>query len=284
MERATNTAPTTPMVSICIPAYRGAAHLRAAIDSVLAQTLTDFELIIIDDNSPDDTTDIVAGYDDSRIRYLRNATNLGPEGNWNRCLQEANGRYFKLFPQDDLLYPDTLQRQVEILERDTNEDIALVFGSRIIIDTDGRELRQRGYPGGKEGRIPGKVLIRRCVRYGTNLIGEPGSVLLRKQLADAIGPFDGTIPYVIDLDYWVRLLGHGDGYYLTAPVSAFRVSAGSWSVDIGAQQSLQYGRLIAKLGRQPELSIGLIDSIAGRVMAKINNVMRLVFYKTAVKL
>ncbi|MCK7579239.1 MAG: AAC(3) family N-acetyltransferase [Chromatiales bacterium] len=90
-------ATNAPLISVCIPTYRGAAHLPAAIDSVLEQTLSDFELVIIDDNSPDQTAEIVSAYSDSRIRYLRKSVNLGPEGNWNRCLAEARGTYFKLF-------------------------------------------------------------------------------------------------------------------------------------------------------------------------------------------
>ena len=79
------TNPTrTPAVSVCIPTYKGAAHLRTSIESVLAQTFGDLELVIVDDNSPDDTFAIASGYQDLRVRCLRNDRNLGAEGNWNR--------------------------------------------------------------------------------------------------------------------------------------------------------------------------------------------------------
>jgi glycosyltransferase involved in cell wall biosynthesis len=269
----------TPLVSVCIPTYRGAAHLAATIESVLLQNFSDYELLIIDDNSPDETDGIVASYRDPRIRYLKNPRNFGPEGNWNRCLEEARGRYFKLLPQDDLLYPDTLQKQVETLEADHEKHIALVFGARDIINAAGRKLTQRGCPGCREGRIDGSKLVRRCVRYGTNLIGEPGSVMLRKSLANQIGPFDGSIGYIIDLDYWVRLLAHGDAYYLNQPVSTFRITSGSWSVAIGARQSEEYRRFIARISPQPQWRIGPLDKLAGNLMAGFNNLMRLVFYR-----
>ena len=92
-----------PRVSICIPTYRGAAYLAATLDSVLAQSYSNFELWILDDNSPDDTQTIVARYTDPRIKYVRNTQNLGPEGNWNKCMDLAQGKYFKLLPHDDLL-------------------------------------------------------------------------------------------------------------------------------------------------------------------------------------
>ncbi len=270
--------PSTPLVSVCIPTYKGAAHLAAAIESVLRQSLYDLELVVVDDASPDNTRQVVQGYKDPRIRYLCNTRNLGPEGNWNRCWEEIRGRYFKLLPQDDLLYPDTLRRQVEVLEMDTEQRLALVFGSRIIIDAQGCDLMKRCYPGGQEGIVSGEQLIRRCVRYGTNLIGEPGSVLMRTSLARIVGPFDGSIPYIIDLDYWVRLLKHGDAYYIPDPVAAFRVSAGSWSVAIGSKQSNDYRRFIDKLNLDPQLCISRLDRVSGHVMAKANSLARLLFY------
>ncbi|MEH6814117.1 MAG: glycosyltransferase [Motiliproteus sp.] len=273
----------SPLVSVCIPTYKGSAHLTATIDSVLKQTLTDFELIIIDDCSPDDTVDLVRRYNDPRLRYICNAHNLGPEGNWNRCLQEAKGRYFKLLPQDDLLYPDTLQRQVDILQNDPESQVALVFGARNIIDAQGKTITKRGLPGGREGRVAGTGLVRRCVRFGTNLIGEPGSVLMRKALADKVGLFDGDVGYVIDLDYWVRLLSHGDAYYQNSVVSAFRVSGGSWSVAIGTSQSREYRRFIDKLSARPVLGLSRLDRIVGGGMAGLNNVMRLLFYRFVLK-
>lgn len=276
---ANDPALRAPKVSICIPTYRGAAHLAATLDSVLAQTFGDFELVVIDDRSPDDTEALVARCTDPRIRYLKNDRNLGPEGNWNRCLDEARGTYFKLLPQDDVLYPDTLARQVEVLERDTAQRLALVFGARHITDPAGRALTTRGCPGAAEGPVYAPWLVRRCVRFGTNLIGEPGSVLMRRALARRVGPFDGSLGYVIDLDYWVRLLAHGDAWYLARPVSTFRVSGGSWSVAIGGRQSDEYRRFIARVAARPEWRIGRFDAWAGRLMARLNTLLRLVFYR-----
>ena len=180
-----------PVVSVCIPTYRAADHLAATIDSVLTQTFADFELVVVDDNSPDRTAEIVGGYRDSRLRYLQNPANLGPEGNWNRCLGEARGRYFKLLPQDDLLAPDCLARQVEVLEQDAENRIALVFGARAVVDADGKLLLRRAAFGKRARRVSGHDLIRACLRKGSNIIGEPGNVLLRNP-AHSVGRFDGT--------------------------------------------------------------------------------------------
>jgi len=275
---ATASPPSSPTVSICVPSYRGGAHIAATIESVLAQSFSDFELVIVDDASPDDTAEVVARYADPRVRLLRNPRNLGAEGNWNRCLQLARGRYFKLLPQDDLLAPDCLARQVAALEAPRAEKLALVFCARAIIDAGGRTLMTRGYPAAG-GVLSGRSVIRRCLRRGTNLIGEPGAVLLPLALARRVGPFDASIGYVIDLDYWFRLLLHGDAFYLPDSLASFRVSAGSWSVAIGRKQSAQVRSFIARVAADPAYGASRADAAAGRVMAWVNSVLRVIVYR-----
>lgn len=268
-----------PLVSVCIPAYRGAHLLPATIESVLAQTLREFELVIIDDASPDATADVVARYRDPRVRYLRNAANLGPEGNWNRCLAEARGRYLKLLPQDDLLQPACLARQVAVLEQDRDERIALVFCSRRVITASGQPVLVRGYRGRPEGIVPAQQLVRACVRRGTTVIGEPGAALFRRSLAQRTGGFDATDPYVIDLDYFFRLLLAGDGYYLPEPLVSFRVSRQAWSVTIGRRQSAHFSRFVRRASREPRHAIGRLDRALASIMAPVNNLLRLLFYR-----
>lgn len=268
-----------PTVSVCIPTYRGRAAIGAAIESVLAQDFTDFELIVIDDGSPDDTDAIVERFSDSRLVYLRNERNLGPQGNWNRCLEIAQGKYFKLLPHDDLLHSRCLERQVAVLDADRNESIALVFSSRDVLGPDGKVLTRRSYPGGHEGTITGSRVMRSCVRRGTNLIGEPGAVLFRKSLADRIGAFDATNPYVIDLDYWFRLLAHGDAYFCAEPLAGFRVSGSSWSVAIGTGQSSDFRNFIERIAARGGLPATTFDYFCGRFTPALNNLARLLFYR-----
>lgn len=266
-----------PLVSVCIPTYKGCAFLDAAIESVLAQTLADWELVIVDDASPDDTTALVSAYADPRIRYLRNARNLGPEGNWNRALAEARGRYFKLLPQDDLLMPDCLARQVAVLEADGEQSLALVTGPRRILDPAGRELMVRGRA--RAGRVGAERLVRCSIRAGTNLIGEPGAVLMRHSLAERIGHFSAAIPYLIDLDYWVRALAHGDAWRLAEPVAAFRVSAGSWSVALSARQAGEFRCFARKVATEEGFRISALDCVLGGLRAGVKQLARAIVYR-----
>lgn len=267
-----------PLVSICIPTYKGAEFLEATLDSVLNQSYPNFELWILDDNSPDDTQSIVSRYKDPRIKYVRNAQNLGPQGNWNRCLELAQGKYYKLLPHDDLLAPNSLEEQVSILEADKSCEIALVFGSRQIIDPAGRVLMERGLSHAKTGRIERLALIKQCIRAGTNLIGEPGNGLIRRSLTQNVGVYDATYPYLVDLDYWFRILIHGDAYYTKKITSAFRVCAGSWSVSIGSAQYRDFKGFVDKFRADARFEISRMDHMMGLMRARLNTVARALIY------
>lgn len=270
-------------VSIIMPTYNGSAHLRATIDSALSQAGVDLELIVVDDNSTDDSAAVAAGYGDPRVRIERNAANLGAQGNWNKALSLARGTYVKLLPQDDILLPGSLAEQVAVLEADPDARIALTFGARDIIDAAGRRIATRRLKGVRTGRIAAADLARWCVRQGTNVIGEPGAVLFRRALAERVGSFDATQPYVIDLDYWLRLLAHGDAWYSDRPVASFRVSAGSWSVAIGTRQSSQYRAFLKRMRAARLVPATGLDMLIGRLAAWANNVGRLMFYKLLVR-
>jgi glycosyltransferase involved in cell wall biosynthesis len=235
--------------------------------------------LIIDDNSPDDSFAIASSYEDSRVRCLRNLQNLGPEGNWNRCLAEAAGRYVKLLPQDDLLASDCLQREVEVLEKDERHQLALVFCARAIIDARGRRVMVRRPFGARPCRLTASALFRMCLRRGTNVIGEPGAVLFRRDLAKTVGAFDASFPYVVDLDYWLRLLAHGDGFYIPETLASFRVSPGAWSVAIGTSQAVQFAGLMKRVAKTGSLRAGTLDFAAGRALAFANNAVRLLLYR-----
>lgn len=268
-----------PNISVLIPTFNGERFIRAAIDSVLSQGVDDLEVIVTDDNSSDATAEVVAAYADPRIKFSRNRSNLGAQGNWNYALSLATGRYVKLMPQDDLIRPGALAKQIAVLEEDVHEEIAFVFGARDIINAKDRVIARRGMASLGSGRLSANALITSCVRFGTNRVGEPGAVLFRRSAALRIGMFDGSEPYVIDLDYWFRLLTLGDAWYLAEPVSAFRVSGGSWSIAIGRRQAAQFAAFLDRMQSTKIICVGRYDLLMGRIMARCNNYMRLLVYR-----
>jgi glycosyltransferase involved in cell wall biosynthesis len=125
----------TPVVSVIMPTWNGERFLRPAIDSLLNQTFTDFELIVIDDGSTDRTPHILADYKDARLIVLTNEHNLGIAGATNRGLHAARGEYIALQDHDDISLPHRLQTQVEFL--DSHSEISLVGSAATLINDDG---------------------------------------------------------------------------------------------------------------------------------------------------
>ena len=129
-----------PRVSIGMPVYNGANFLGQALESLLAQTYTDFELIISDNASSDATAEICRAFagTDSRIRYTRTERTIGPAENHNRLVRMARGDYFRWAAHDDLCAPELLAKEVEVLDRDRS--VVLVYPKTRIIDATGNTV------------------------------------------------------------------------------------------------------------------------------------------------
>lgn len=130
-----------PLVSIGLAVYNGEEYLELALDSILAQTFTDFELIICDNDSSDRTEEICRQYaaQDQRIRYYRNAKNIGGVNNENRTFELSRGKYFRLTAHDDLLAPELIAKSVQVLEQ--NPEIILCYSNIAVIDRQGKQIK-----------------------------------------------------------------------------------------------------------------------------------------------
>jgi len=215
---------SSPKISVCIPSYNCAAYLAEAIDSVLAQSCTDFELLIIDDCSSDSSAEIIAGYveKDQRIVSLRNEANLGMVANWNRCIELAKGEYIHyLFADDTFASPECLEKMLRVIESDPA--ISLVVSARNIIDEDSKIKRVASHFRDKK-LVPGTEVIRRCLYEGRNLVGEPSVVMFRK--CQALRGFHPGYAQFVDLEMWFHILEQGKFAYLAEPLASFRDHAG----------------------------------------------------------
>ncbi len=224
-----------PEISVCMPVFNGRRFLREAIKSVLAQDWTDFELIIVDDASTDDTPEVAASFNDPRLRLYRNEVTVGIPGNWNLALAKVTGRYVKYLFQDDVLYPDCLSTMVSALRQ--HQTVGLVFSTRDLDELDGLRaeefyihLRDLQAPlRGNESLqplLPGEPLLERCIRSGGlyfNYIAEPSFVMFDAQLVGKIGYFDNRLRQNSDYDYWLRLLMFSDAYFIDRPLGKFRM-------------------------------------------------------------
>ncbi len=129
-------------VSVGVPVRNGARFLAETLDSLLAQSYADFELLISDNASTDETPSICRAYvaRDPRVRYLRSDVDLGLAGNYNLLFREAQGKYFKWAAADDLHEPDYLKRCVEVLDRDPS--VVLAYGRSRFIDENGKPVEE----------------------------------------------------------------------------------------------------------------------------------------------
>jgi glycosyltransferase involved in cell wall biosynthesis len=209
-----------PKISVLIPTYNYACFLSEAIESVLAQDFQDFELLIVDDCSTDNTVEVVRRFcaQDSRVLFSVNSANLGMVNNWNRCLQQASGQYIKfLFGDDKLCHPQALGKMVALLEQ--YPSVILAAAARVILDEKSKvvDVQRPLAEGHHDGR---KIITDYLMENGKNLVGEPSAVLFRK--ADAQRGFNPQYKQIVDVEMWFHLLEKGDLAYTREPLCAFR--------------------------------------------------------------
>jgi glycosyltransferase involved in cell wall biosynthesis len=208
-----------PKVSVLIPTYNYARFLGEAIESVQAQTFRDFELVIVDDASTDNSAEVATRFSasDPRVRFFSNAVNLGMVQNWNHCLTLAKGDYIQfLFGDDKLFSRSTLGKMAALL--DANPTASLAASARVLIDENSERVGL--WANLPDGLFPGRKAIVRCLLKNQNLIGEPTAVMFRKSAPQR--GFDPAYRQLVDLEMWFHMLEHGDLVYTREPLCAFR--------------------------------------------------------------
>lgn len=226
---------STPKVSVCIPTFNGVSYIRGALDSVLQQKYQDFEVVIVDNCSTDQTEALVAELSSQpeKIRFFRNEQNIGLAGNLNKCLEHARGEYIKYLCVDDMLLPDCLEQMVAGL--DEHPAVCLVCGGRLSIDESGQPFGLRRYSSRKEV-VRGSKVITRCL-FGGNFIGEPTAVMFRK--SDMTARFRDDLPQLMDMEMWFRLLESGALLNIETPLCSIRFHEAQMT-----RENIMAGRLI----------------------------------------
>ena len=181
-----------------MPVFNSERFLAEAIESILTQTFTDFELIIVDDGSTDGSADIIRAYaeQDSRIRFVQLAENMGDAGARNASIARASGEYITGMDSDDISLPERLQKQVDFLQ--TNPEIGGVGTHADVVCEDLQYIFSR--------RPPQKHALILLDKY----IGDPfvhASVMMRRNLPLDVGGYDETMRYAADSDLMTKLMG-----------------------------------------------------------------------------
>jgi glycosyltransferase involved in cell wall biosynthesis len=215
-----------PNISVIIPVFNGAQHIQSAIESVLSQTFQDFELIVVDDGSTDDTDNILGNYG-NRIKSIKQS-NQGVANARNAGLKLATGKYIALLDSDDMWVPEKLEKSLEFLEKGNFDWICT---SRNKITEKGEKSERKIEPESGIYDSTGKMNNLEIGLFNLNyILAITSSVLIKKSCFDIAGLFDGSLRICEDMDLWLRFKEAGlTGGYLDEPLTIKRSHALSLS-------------------------------------------------------
>ena len=220
---------THPLVSVILPAYNRLTHLRAAIESVHAQTLADWELIVADDGSDSATQTYLSGLTDARIRVLHLAHSGNPSVVRNAAIRVATGKFLAFLDSDDLWLPHKLERQFAMMSAHPARRWSYTQIRRI--DADGNEASSKGV-------VPWRALDGDIVEHAAleALVATP-SVIAERDLVLEAGGFDEQQRFCEDYDLWLRLAMRSEAGAFADPLACVRVHLDNYSQDrIGAHE------------------------------------------------
>ena len=261
-----------PAISVCIPTYNGAKYIAQTIESILNQTFTDFEIIVSDDGSSDKTLEIVGSFNDPRIVRIDRLLKVGAEANWNNAVATASASLVKLVCQDDLLYPQCLEVEVQTMSKSENQDVSFCFHLRDFVTPNSRKLSARRVGYSNLQKYSKTEILTKVVRSGGNPIGEPMAVTMRKLSLNSAGKFRGD--YVIDLDMWSKLSDQGNALFIEQHLSAFRISKTSWTANLRKSQLSSVRALSKKLQIDSDGAITKFDLLRGQIVGLVRAPVR----------
>lgn len=200
---------TTPKITVLLPVYNCELYVQTAVESILNQTFTDFEFLIIDDASTDKTVDIIKQLDDSRIHLIEKPVNSGYTNSLNYGLQLAKGEYIARMDGDDISYPERFSKQIDYLE--ANPDVVVCGTTYKITGNDKSITLPENHETIKLGLLWGN-----CISHPT--------VMIRKKILDDYSiQYDTTKEPAEDYDMWVRLLSLGKLHNLQEVLFEYRL-------------------------------------------------------------
>jgi glycosyltransferase involved in cell wall biosynthesis len=199
-----------PLVCICVPTYNAAASIRETLESILAQTYLNLTIHVSDNASTDETLKIVESISDRRISLYRHDVNIGGEGNFNRCIQYAAGKYTAIFHADDIYEPDMVAAQVAFLEE--HQQACAVFTEASLIDEFGKHIGALHQPKSlaANGPLYHFPEMFKAILEHSNFLICPSVMARTRVYQEDIKSWRGELfGTSADLDVWLRLLQLG---------------------------------------------------------------------------
>jgi glycosyltransferase involved in cell wall biosynthesis len=195
-----------PLISVILPVYNGGAYLVSSVVSVLSQSLENFELLILDDCSTDNSWKYIGGVNDNRLTIFKNDTNKGLFYNLNFLIKKCNSPLIKLWAQDDIMYPDCLERFVRFNQE--HRGLGFCYSGRDIIDENGI-VKKLNFVDNTPA-IVSPDLHARIAFFTGSIAGNIANVCINRQALDEVGLFNEQMKISADFDMWVRLAQNHD--------------------------------------------------------------------------
>ena len=268
-----------PLVSVCIPAYNNAGYIKDTIESILGQTYQNIELIIVDDNSKDDTLKIVQSIEDKRVKVYHNDENLGMVGNWNKCLSLATGDYIKLICADDMVDQNAIEIEAKAMME--NPTANLVESDTRLVDINGKKTGAfHRYH--KSGLVNGKKVAKASLIF-QNFFGAPVNNLIRRTALENVGFFDTSFTYILDFDMWIRLACSGDVFIIHQLLNSFRIRNDSNTGNlIGENRDVyveEHRKLVMKHAKNGDVKMSKFEQCFSVWFRKFRNMMIGIYLK-----
>ena len=260
-------------ISVCIPVFNGELTIGQTIESVLVQKFTNFEIVIVDNASTDNTLEVINSFNDVRIRLISNPFTIPASENWTKCIGLARGQWTKLLCADDLLEPTALFDSMNAIK--FHPEVIAVIGSRNVINETGREVLASRNLFSQLKLIDHNQVIELAISSGTNPLGESLCIMWQSRFTFSVGEFSKIWNYYIDLDYWLRLSVFGDLLMIPNKVGSFRISSSTWTSQLGLSAIFEAKDFYIK--HKCFADINLIRRFLAVVKAAIRVVARKIF-------
>jgi glycosyltransferase involved in cell wall biosynthesis len=218
-----------PSVSFIVPCYNSAHFLRKCVDSILAQTYRDFEILIMDNCSSDNTPDVASSFRDPRVRSIRNETNIGHVRNFNKGIALSRGKYVWVVCVDDYLRsPNALQLSMDLMER--NPEVGLVFSRSVEVRGDTEVGIAWWADHGTQDRVwEGPTFLRRLIESDCVIMS---SAMMRKDCCVAAGSFSLDLQYSCDWHLWCQIALRNRVAYIAEPTVCCRIHEESLTASL----------------------------------------------------
>jgi len=236
-----NNIRSTPVISVVIPVYNGAKTIKETIESVLQQSYENFEIIVINDGSQDETLAVINSIKDQRIKVF-SYSNAGLSASRNRGFAQARGEFIAFLDADDLWTKDKLEAQLEALQQ--NPQAAVAYSWTDHIDENGKFLRPASY-NSCNGNVYQRLLIGNFLVSGSN-------TLIRTQALTKVGGFDESLNSAEDWDMWLRLASLYEFVVVPRPQVLYRISPYSMSANVFKMESASLQVIERAYSQAPE--------------------------------